>query len=296
VSGAILSVQGVARGTSTMWGCNDATELQVITDAQGEFHLAGRKDFDAVHVTVEALGFADRWARLDAGKNALVRVKPGAAVQGRLLWNGQPLAGILVAASSEERQCGKYFTISPVKTDADGRFRFPHLPPGIKFRVYAHMGSLRERGAGFLKAIVTDGEESEMDLGDLAAQPAYRVSGKVVLADGHAIPPQTRLMLDRTDTSDTSLAMLDADGRFEFQSVPAETVNLYVRVAGYRYSVKNPNLERNSCSAVTGQIAGDLADLRILLEPGATPNWNDLDHPTYEETQKLRRQPFRSAP
>ncbi|MBE7213398.1 MAG: carboxypeptidase regulatory-like domain-containing protein, partial [Gluconacetobacter diazotrophicus] len=292
VAGAVIDVGGIEKGGSTQWGGNDTTDDLAVTDAEGEFHLAGRKDFTAVQARVNTPGLAARWVRLEPGKMCLLRLRPGAAVRGRLVRDGQPLRGVVLGLCTETRECGKDFMGFQATTDDEGRFVFPHVPAGLRCQVFGKMDSLRPLGAACRRDLVSAPDGGTNDLGDWSAEPAHRLAGRVVLADGSPVPPATRLMLDRTAAWDTTLATLDAEGRFEVTSVPAEQVGLHIAVAGYHLSQKNPNLDLNSRGSLTGRLTGDLAAMDILLEPGPGPNWNDIDRPSYEEMQAAEQKPL----
>jgi len=106
------------------------------------------------------------------------------------------------------------------------------------------------------------------DAGDLAIEPGLRMVGRVVLSDGGVIPPDAKVFLSRDDAWDTATTDLRPDGRFEFSDVPAGSVNLGVRIAGYRISEKNRSLDRLNGSTLVGRIDQDIVGLELLLEPG----------------------------
>lgn len=293
IEGATLDVEGVDRGDGSTWGCVDV-DAMVITDSNGEFHITGPKPFTAIHAVIEAKGLAKRWVQLESGKTALVRINGGATVRGRLLYKGQPLTGIRLGVATVERACGTHLTGFQATTGTDGRFTFENIPPTIKFQVFSIMDSARKAGASLRKEFES-GKNGEMtELGDLQAQPAHRISGKIVLADGKPLPPQTRLMLDRSQAWDFSLATLDADGYFEFEGTPEEQVAIYMRVNGYRFSEKNPNIDSNRHELI-GRVTGDISNLTILLEPGKPAPYEELEHVSYEEEKKRNEMPLKGV-
>ena len=295
VAGAMIDVEGVEKGDSTQWGGNSTTDGLTVTDANGEFHLLGRKDFTAVRVRLNASGLAPRWARLEPGKTCLLRMRAGATVQGRLLKDGQPLRGVVLGLCTEERECGKYISGLEAATDDSGRFEFRHVPAGLKFQLFGKMDSTRAQGVSCQREFVSAPDDGANDLGDWRAAPACRVAGRVILADGKPVPANTRIMLDRAAAWDTTLAPLDAQGGFALAGVPAEKVSLYVGVPGYHLSAKNPSLELDNRRSLIGRVGGDVAALNILLEPGNGPNWGDMDRPSYEEQQKAEEKPLRGV-
>jgi len=66
-----------------------------------------------------------------------------------------------------------------------------------------------------------------------------------------------------------------------------------ISFSGYHFSTKTPCLDSNQ-RALVGRVAGDVSDLKILFEPGNTPE--DIDLPSYEEEQKRKGTPLRGIP
>ena len=100
-------------------------------------------------------------------------------------------------------------------------------------------------------------------------------------------------MINRASAWDTTLVRLDGQGSFDVTGIPAEQISLHVSVSGYRLSTKNPSINLSDHRSLVGRVAGNMADLNILLEPGAEPNWNDIDRPSYEELKKAEQMPLR---
>ena len=293
VAGAAIDVEGVEQRDLTRWGGNDVTDGMTVSDDNGEFHLAGRKEFTAVQALVNAPGLAVRWARLEPGKTILLRMKTGVTACGRLLKDGQPLKGLALGLCTEERECGKYFNGFQAMTNDDGRFVFRNVPAGLKFEIFGKMDSFRNQGAACRQDFVSAADGGTTDLGDWQVSPALRLTGKVILADGKPLPANTRLMINRASAWDTTLVPLDGQGSFDVTGIPAEQISLHVSVSGYRLSTKNPSINLSDHRSLVGRVAGNMADLNILLEPGAEPNWNDIDRPSYEELKKAEQMPLR---
>lgn len=293
VAGATLDVDGEENGDSTRWGCID-TDGRAITDANGEFHIVGTKPFNAVHAVVEVPGLATRWARLEAGKMALVRMTKGTTVGGRLLNNGQPLADIRLGASTVERRCGTNLMGFQATTGKDGRFTFKNIPPATKFQIFSMMDSAKTAGTALRVEFDSGKEGGTVELGALQAQPTHRISGKVVLTDDKPVPPQTRLLLSSSKAWDFMLVTLDREGRFETGGVPEEQFELVLGVNGYRFSEKNPSLDSNHRGLI-GRVTSDISNLTILLEPGKPVPYEELEHLSYEEQKKRNEMPLKGV-
>jgi hypothetical protein len=268
VTGAVLDVQGVGRGTSTQWGGIERdSDPVVVSDDTGRFSLSCVNGLSAVHAIAEARGLAKRWVHLVPGTDPLIRLDDGATVKGRLLHDGKPVKDAVVGMITTERQSGICLHDFEASTDANGHFAIPNVTVAQNFYFFARMDSLSEKTALPLKTLKTSADGANIDLGDLPLTKGFRLAGRVVTTDGSPIPPQTRLFLGRDQAWDHSEAMLDSDGRFEFNSVAPEAVSISLRVKGYKLSKKNPSLDWLN-GGIIGQVASDISDMTILMEPG----------------------------
>jgi hypothetical protein len=131
------------------------------------------------------------------------------------------------------------------------------------------MNSFKQLGAIPLR-IIHAGKDGEVtDVGDLVVGPAYRLAGRVKLADGSKLPAKTRLLVSREEAWDSLQVPLPPDGRFDIQGVPAETISLSVRLPGYRVSAKNASLDRLNPFQLVGRVSGDVTNLVFLMEKGS---------------------------
>jgi len=291
LAGATVSPEGVSYGSGTSWGGTDRyVDPLAVTDEHGQFWLFCTNSVDRVHAVVEGRGVAKRWVDLTPGRDHLVRLQEGVTITGKIYRHGQPVKGVVMGLVTKERGCGEFLRGDELATDKDGFFLLPNVPSGREFVLYAKMDSLAG-GAVPTKIFTTGATGSELDLGKLEVQPAYRVAGRLVLADGKPIPAQTRLSLGREDAWDHAEAVLDAEGHFEFRGVPAESVGLNVRVPGYKFSKLNASLDWLN-GGLVGRVDGDILDLTLLLEPGVWRyNGDEGDAPngdSYPQDKPLR--------
>lgn len=275
VPGAILSPEGVGMGEMTRWGGNDTVvEPLAVADDTGRFVLFCKSNVvDTVYATAEGRGVAKQWVTLKPGGDYLLKLPDGVTLTGQVLRDGQPVKGASIAATTSDRICGVYFNCDAVATDSQGRFLLLNVPPNREFAVFTTMKSLNGNGALPDKILTTGDSGTVQDLGKLEIQPAFTISGRVVLSDGKPVPPNTRMFLGREKASDSLETKLDAGGNFEFKGVPAESVTLAVRIKDYRLSKRNPSLDWLN-GAILGRVSGNMNDLTILLEPG---NWQSDD-------------------
>lgn len=241
-----------------------------VTDLAGRFALTANSPIRSVSVKVEGRGLAPRiFAGLRPGKESTLRLGRGAEVSGHVLLNGRPAPGVVVGLVQVDRGMGRFLGHREVGADAEGRFSFPNVAPNDAYYVYGTMASLAGRGAVPAREVRVGGDESVVDAGVLAVEPAHTLAGRVMLSDGKPVPKGTRLLVGREGAWDTQSATLDGEGRFRMEGLPAEQVSVSVRVPGYRISAKNKTRDANNPFVLSGHIDGDIEGLTILLEPGA---------------------------
>src|SRR5207247_1475005 len=121
VAGAVVSIRGVSRGQSTRFGGNEDIDQVAVTDDDGMFVINGETPFDAMGVEVEARAFAKGVFQhlASGGKIHELKLTEGAAVKGRLVKDGQPVAGVEIGVSGAERSAEIYVGDFTVGTDKD---------------------------------------------------------------------------------------------------------------------------------------------------------------------------------
>src|SRR4029078_10603555 len=83
--------------------------------------------------------------------------------------------------------------------------------------------------------------DTTVDLGAITLGTGHTIKGRVILPEGDAIPPHTRLFLGREDAWDHTETVLGPNGEFEFDGVPAESITMSLRIRGYKLSRSNPS-------------------------------------------------------
>lgn len=288
VVGARVEVQGMTDGKSRTWGTIREADPLAVTDEEGRFTIHTRRPLDALHVRVEARGLSSQNSELSFSGDKVneLRLRRGASVKGRLMQDGKPVPGVLIGLVQINRIAGGDFVGEyTIGTDADGKFLIPNVFPGDRYVVYGKMEHLKERGAVRAREVVVGADGTQTDVGDLTVEPGHRLSGRVVLADGAAVPAGTRLAVSLDEAWDTQMVELDPAGRFEVRGVPPGVVSLSVRVKGYRVSKRNVS-RRPYGGSLEGTVDGDLSDLILLYEPGA----EDFNSGAREDWTKFREQ------
>jgi hypothetical protein len=239
-----------------------------VTNLRGEFVLTARSPIEEASLKIEARGlapriFANRRPRPGPQKLALTM---GATVTGRLLKAGRPVADALMGLVQADRSSGGFLGALEIGTDEKGRFTFLNVAANDDYYVYGLMPSIKDRGALPVKPVRVSADGTTTNVGELALVPGHTISGRVILSDGKAIPPDTRLLVARENAWDTQAVVLDAEGKFEVHGLPTERYSLSIGLKGYHFSTKNHSIEQINHRLV-GTIDQDIAGLKILLEP-----------------------------
>ncbi|MBI1853442.1 MAG: carboxypeptidase regulatory-like domain-containing protein [Planctomycetes bacterium] len=270
VIGAEVVPIGVSSEFGMRYGANLGVDPLAITNARGEFVIRCDVVGCGVSVNVSARNLAPRdFEKLEAGpKRHDLVLLDGAIVTGRVLREGKPVAGVRVGLVQADRDAERFLGNDDVGTDDDGHFAFLNVPPGDRFVVYGTMGSLRQMGSVGIATIDVEADRAEVSVGDLEVEPAHRLSGRLVLADGEAAPPHTRVSISRDAAWDSQEVEIDRDGSFAFDGLPSEVFTLCASVPGYRVSPDNESFDRVNPFWLIGRIDDDVADLQFLLERG----------------------------
>jgi hypothetical protein len=185
-------------------------------------------------------------------------------------------------------------------TDSRGQFSIANMPPHQKWYIYGLMDTLKSSGCIPVQTVTTGAHGSILDLGDLEVRPGFRISGRMVLTDGKAVPPDTRVILSRDTPSawDAQTVSVGADGRFTFDGVPAENVQISTKVSGYHLSPRIRSRDANFPEFIFGKVTEDIQAFLLPLEPGPMPkiDMNDPSRLSVEEETRRRTEPLRGAP
>jgi hypothetical protein len=279
VAGATIQPQGVSFGNgSQQWG--GFVNESVVTDAQGRFLLQWKSKIELIYAMVSAHGGAPRPVQLLLGRDYVIRLHEGVLVTGRLVAASRPVSGAQLRVLPVSRPNGEFFESDEIATDSNGRFSIPNLPPEKELVLLATMDSLQGQGTLSAKSFTTGKNRTTTDFGDLKLQTGFVVSGQIVLTNGEPAPAHTRLLLARG--GDYAETTLDDHGRFQFLSVPAESVCLSARLKDYKFTRSNPSLDWLN-NQIIGTVDHDITNLTLVMEPGEfhySPNHEDVPEGT----------------
>ncbi len=270
LAGALVEPFGCKTSKKRWWGSMPGVDPLAVSDDNGRFEIVTAEPVEALDLEISARGAATkRFALIPSGdaENNL-RMSAGATVTGRLLDQGQPAAGVLVGLAQADRSAQDYINAAKIGTDAEGRFLFTNVPPDREYFVYGIMTSLRKRGGVAARSVKVAGDNTKIDVGDLAVEPAFRIAGRVALSDGKPLPANTRVLFSREDAWDSQTVQADADGNFEAFGIPQGVISITASVPKYHASEWNKSLERLNGTSLKGLVTADIDGLTILLEPG----------------------------
>jgi hypothetical protein len=269
VPAALIRIQGVTRNGSTMWPADDIDPFS-ISDSAGNFTVYARTAFTAAEGAVEATGFAtalfEGWEPGDTIHT--LTLTEGAALKGRLLRAGAPVANAEIRLDNFGTESGSWAWNYSALTDDQGRFLFTNLPPNRSFVLYATMESLGDRGAFSKRPGQIHEVGSTNDMGDLSLKAAFKVEGRIRLTDGKPVPTHSRVDLFRASMvgrQDGLSLTLGPDGAFSFAGVPAEKVAVYLRIPGYEISPQDRLLKSGSATNFT--VVSNITGIVIQMQP-----------------------------
>ena len=242
-------------------------EPMAVSNDKGEFELAHTAPFEAMALQVEARGMAPKiFTHLATGdQRHTLSVSEGSVIRGRLVRQGKPVPNAQLGLLAREHAWGANLTMVGyplpeirIGTNDDGRFAITTVPANVQWHVYGKMESLAGLGGSPIVECMSKGDGEELDLGDLALLPAFRLRGKVLLSDGKAIPSGMRITVSASRVKDSQTAVLDRSGAFEFSGLAKGDYIVFASVRGY-------TLATGSEIALT--IDRDITEFAVTLKP-----------------------------
>ncbi|HSH15482.1 MAG TPA: carboxypeptidase-like regulatory domain-containing protein, partial [Verrucomicrobiae bacterium] len=270
VVGARIQPQGVASGSGTRWGGAQGFSPLAVSNSEGEFALHRTEPFDRLQLSINARGLAPAKLWLPATNEVqVVELGVGGSITGRVVKDGQPVPNVKVGVSGSDRNsmvyAGNYETVA----DAEGRFVFRHLPPDTSWELYGKIESLKAFGSVPPRLTTTRAHDSTNDVGDLEVKPAIKLTGKVVPAAGHTLPPEPVTVTASFDRAwDSQVVQTKPDGRFEFEGLHAGQIDIGINLRGWRLSYRNRSLDDYNPWRLVGQLPMRAPELWLEIEPG----------------------------
>jgi hypothetical protein len=272
-----------------------------VTNAKGEFTLTADKPGVELVVRVEARGYLRFTSPfLNVGDETHeLKVKYGAAVRGRVIKDGKPLPDVEVGIVQVNRNATEFLGHQTIATGSDGKFVLQNIGPNEDHYLFGIMNSLKGFGTIPIQKVSVGADATDTNAGDLVVKPGFVLAGRVILADGKAIPAGTRSILSRDLAWDSQIVELGRNGEFSFEGLPAEKYSFHAAVKGYHPSRRNASFDIYNMASLVGQVVGDEVALRVLMEPGPFEVYDHSKPMTRAEFDAFRRileSPLRGIP
>ena len=289
IAGALISITGTTRNGQGTWPGYDIDYYSVSDDA-GNFVVYGKTPFVAADGKVEAAGYAEatfeqwpadainqEWSRTGSMPEGLFGyAKPlhqitlihGAALQGRLVQAGRPVANAEIRINQCAAGSDCWFWDAATVTDDQGKFLFAHLPPQQNWSICGSWDLPATAGVVPPTDVKIGADGSTNDLGDLNLQSVTKVAGRIRLSDGKPVPANSTYSLSDAAMGRSSTLLLGADGAFQFIAVPGDKISIFLRVAGYQLTPRDFMLKSGTVTNIT--VVPSLTNLLIELKPAST--------------------------
>jgi protocatechuate 3,4-dioxygenase beta subunit len=250
VRGSVLDAQGnPVPGALVLSEHDSPTDGLFLAGSEGSFWLPvqtrsgpdGR--FELAHLTrgvhtlrVSVAGFATAWrsgvrAPLPADEELVIRLGPGGTIEGRVLReDGGPWAETEVEAVVMDPGDRPRMNFAFTLTDADGRYRFEHLPAETMIVVTMRADPLTGVERPDVRPVqVVSGETVTADFG--SPEHGIRLHGRVLRGDGKPLAFQNLGLFDRQKANwgqDWVASTTHADGAYVFEGVAPGRYQMYL--------------------------------------------------------------------
>jgi hypothetical protein len=249
-------------------GCGgrcEGLDSLAVTDEEGRFALVYAKPCKSMDLEVSARGHAETCfpGRVSGGKEHELRVSEGAAVGGRLVRDGKPVADVEITMIPGRIYGQSCFDRQTIATNDNGEFLFVNVLPGQKYVLAA---STHQLGSGCVvpKEVTVNADGEEVSAGDLAVVRGVRVSGIILPPRDGALPAEAKLTLSSEQGWDAVTLDVGEDGKFSFPEVAPGVYSIHLVAPGIYVSHRNPSVDKlNNMNMLVGRIERDIADLMI---------------------------------
>ncbi|HEX2835032.1 MAG TPA: hypothetical protein VHW00_18605 [Thermoanaerobaculia bacterium] len=245
---------------SVGYGKIPGLELLSVTNDEGEFALKIPDGAGKLDVRVTARSYAPKIEReLLPKQPKTIHVAEGALLEGQVLRNGKPVAGVPVKFSQRDRRSSNFLGFTEIGTDEKGRFAMPNLGTDLELVVSVAKGSLAG-GVVHPKVVKTGGPKSMTHIGTLEVTNGRKVSGIV----SGARRPET-IYLTNVRSGESWTVKLAESGAFVFDDVTNGELRLGSRgvvLSNEEKAVKDP---RGSREVVLSAAEGDLKDVKVYV-------------------------------
>ena len=243
VAGAAITINRNAQMITLPQPTTGAVTPSTVSDLEGGFALHIPGPMSSVTVKIEASGYAPSLSpALHVGRtNPPIQINAGTSLTGRLVANGEPVAGLMLEVVQQNRSLGNLITPRKTRTAEDGTFRIDLLPPMAEFTLCSPLG--QSTGTALPVTLVTTPRAGMLaDLGDVAVGPSHRLTVKLISFGGQPIPTGARCYLKQKHASSPDYQSFSSSNGYTltFQGVASEVVELGIAVDGYEVIHTDP--------------------------------------------------------
>jgi RNA polymerase sigma factor (sigma-70 family) len=233
VGATVIIMARAGAGGASDWSY--VSEVKVTTDAEGRWRYGEMPTgWESIYLRVTHPDYVPTFMQREVPKPSDLLLKArkeetileeGVALAGRVVDDrGRPIAGAKVGLGADRLIMQRDYP--SVATDAEGRFRFGHVPTGPETVTAQALGRAPERA----DVVVAPGMQPvELRLG-----PGHLIRGRAVNPQGQPLDGVTVQAMDwKEHFSLDWTTKTDAEGRFTWDSAPAEPVSLTLTKPGY---------------------------------------------------------------
>jgi Carboxypeptidase regulatory-like domain len=269
VAGALVEPYGAKTADRRWYGQVNGVD-PTVSGADGQIQVVLPEGFQAVDLDIEAHGFTGAllMEQTPGPVRRQVILLSGTRVEARLVRAGKPVGGARVAVVQLERSARHHFIKAVGATsDASGKVAFEHLPADEEYAVYSVSEGEAQPFVLKTKRFKAKGNQQNRDLGDLELIPAMRLTGRLELPAGQALPPHATIALDRDPAWDLVSTSVKPDGSFAFESLAPETYSVRVVAKGYEIDATHIGYQMLGNTSFGLHLTDSMVDLRIPLAP-----------------------------
>jgi hypothetical protein len=152
---------------------------------------------------------------------------------GNVVLGGRPAVGTVVGICQLDRGAESFVGADRVAADSAGRFIFFNIVPNDSHVLFAETWSVVPYWVP-AETLKVAGTGTSTDAGTLHAEQGATLTGRVLLSDGHVLPPTAKVIFHRFPARDHYAVPIDASGLFVFHGAPRETCEVSFGITGYR--------------------------------------------------------------
>lgn len=282
LAGAVVSPSGAKTREGRWWGQLPGVDEASITDVDGRFVILSEEPKLGLDLGVSAPGFADFPAKLFelTGREHEIRIQRGAAVLGKLTFEGQPVSHTSLGIVQRERSLQTFVGERVVVTDNQGRFQFTDLQPNQQYVLYTLCRPIQVVAASEISAevhpalrtqtLAIAGSGELTDLGELTLMPGLTLAGRVIFPDHAELPDGVKVRLDRDPAWDWSETTLLPSGDFSFHGLPPEVYSISVHAPGFEIDASQSRHQLAGPSELVLRLRSDAkanANVSIRMRP-----------------------------